>query len=290
VSGPIPDAAAGRLVVPGQLGASIVLVRHGESTYVAEGRFQGRQDAQLSTLGQRQAALVARRLADRDSGTPLPIPLGPPIGVWHSPLSRAADTARAIAAAQPGAPPLHADEHFTEIAQGEWEGIPASEVRERWPEQLAAWRRDPTRHHAPGGEPVLEAAARVRHGLATLLDALSGAADPARPAGEAASSDHLRLSPVPGYPSARTSSDEPPEPWAVLVAHDGIFRLALMSLLDVPYERFWSFPFNLAAISVVALNVGVATLRAHNLSEHLAPLAEEERAAAEARGDRRGAL
>jgi broad specificity phosphatase PhoE len=74
------------------------------------------------------------------------------------------------------------------------------------------------------------------------------------------------------------------------VAHDGIFRLLLLALLDVPVERFWSFPFNLCAISVVAVSNRVATLRAHNLSEHLAPLADEERAAAEARGDRRGAL
>ena len=76
----------------------------------------------------------------------------------------------------------------------------------------------------------------------------------------------------------------------MLVAHDGIFRLALMLLLDVPLERFWSFPFNLCAITVVALHEGVPALRAHNLSEHLAPIAIEARAAAEARGDRRGAL
>jgi len=280
-----------RLAIPAELTASLVMVRLGESTYVAEGRFQGRQDAPLSTLGRRQAGLVAERLAQRDLGTALPIPLGPPAGVWHSPLSRAADTARAIAAAQPALPPLIAAPRFTEIAQGAWEGVPAAEVRGRWPDELAAWRRDPTRHHAPGGEAVLEAAGRVRLGLAELLSALSSAAGSAAPASDAATvSASLRHDPVPGYPSAAPREGRPPEPWAVLVAHDGIFRLALMSLLEVPYERFWSFPFNLAAISVVALNLGIATLRAHNLSEHLAPLAEEERAAAEARGDRRGAL
>ena len=94
---------------------------------------------------------------------------------------------------------------------------------------------------------------------------------------------------MPGYSSPGVA-DGPPEPWALLVAHDGIFRLALMSLLDVPLERFWSFPFSLCAISVLALREGVASLRAHNLSEHLAALADEARAAAEARGDRRGAL
>ena len=69
-----------------------------------------------------------------------------------------------------------------------------------------------------------------------------------------------------------------------------MFRLALLSLLDVGYEHFWSVPFNLCAITVVDIHDGIATLRAHNLSEHLAPLADEARAAQEARGERRGAL
>ena len=97
----------------------------------------------------------------------------------------------------------------------------------------------------------------------------------------------LERDPVPGYQSAASAAQTP---WAVLVAHDGVFRLALLSLLDVPYERFWSVPFNLCAVTVVDVNDDVATLRAHNLSEHLAPLAEEARAAQEARGERGGAL
>jgi broad specificity phosphatase PhoE len=284
--------------------ATLVFVRHGESTYVAEGRFQGRLDPPLSALGERQAALVAERLARRNEGTPLPIPAGPPIGVWHSPLRRAADTARALARAQPAAVPLHLSDELTEIAQGAWEGVPAAEVRARWPAELAAWRQSPTTDHAPGGEPVLQAAARVRGGLLGIVSALAAAvtdrqpapmaapSGPATPesADAAAAAASLRFEPVPGYPSLAAADGAPLDPWAVVVAHDGIFRLALMTLLDVPYERFWSFPFNLAAVTVVALNDGVATLRAHNLSEHLAPLAEQERAAAEARGDRRGAL
>lgn len=267
------------LAAAGQL--TLVLVRHGESTYVAEGRFQGRQDVPLSTLGERQADLVAARLAARGEGTPLPIPAGQPRAVWHSPLQRAAATAARIAAAQPQAVHVAAIDELTEIAQGEWEGMPAAEVRARWPAELAAWRDSPTQNNAPGGERVLDAAARVRAGLARII-AASGESD------GAPHSAAQRDDPVPGYPT--TAASGPPPPWAVVVAHDGIFRLALMSLLEVPYERFWSFPFNLCAITVVALNDGAATLRAHNLSEHLAPLGTEERAAAEARGDRRGAL
>ena len=256
--------------------ATLALVRHGESTYVAEGRFQGRHDPPLTDLGERQARLVALRLADRDAGTPLPLPLGPPVGVWHSPLGRAAQTARAIAAAQPADVPLHATAAFTEIAQGEWEGQLLAEVKARWSRELEAWRRQPTKSQAPGGESLKAAAARIRRGLDDVLAGIG-----------VQSGSILDRDPVPGYGNARATT---PAPWAVLVAHDGVFRLALLSLLDVPYERFWSVPFNLCAITVVDIHDGSATLRAHNLSEHLAPLAIETRAAQEARGERRGAL
>lgn len=259
--------------------ASLVLVRHGESTWIAEGRFQGRQDPPLSPLGKRQAQLVAARLAQRDQQAPLPIPAGAPVGIWHSPLDRAAMTARAIADAQPDPVPLNATELLTEIAQGDWEGLPHTEVRTRWAAELAAWRHSPTTSHAPGGESLVEATARVRTALDGVLAAIGSDAVPTS----------REYDPVPGYPSTVGGSTAA-DPWAVLVAHDGIFRLVLMTLLDVPIERFWSFPFNLCAITVVALHEGVPALRAHNLADHLAPLAAEARAVAEARGDRRGAL
>lgn len=266
--------------VAGALDATLVLVRHGESTWIAEGRFQGRQDPPLSPLGERQAGLVAARLAQRDEHTPLPIPAGGPIGIWHSPLGRAAQTARAIAEAQPTQVPLIPADGLTEIAQGDWEGRPPAEVRTRWAAELSAWRRTPAASHAPGGESLAEAAERVAGSLAGVFASLD------RPGG---ASIQTGRDPVPGYATAAgaTPSDDP---WAVLVAHDGIFRIVLLTLLDLPIERFWSFPFNLCAITVVVTHEGVAALRAHNLTEHLAPLAAEARAAAEARGDRRGAL
>lgn len=275
--------------LPGALDATIVLIRHGESTFIAEGRFQGQADAPLSALGERQARLVAARLAQRDAQTPLPIPTGAPLGVWHSPLSRAARTAAAISDAQPAPVPLVATHGLIEIGQGEWEGQPNTIVRTRWADELSAWRRTPTTHHAPGGESIHEAAERASGALTALLDEISANAGSSDTGAAEADASPARRDPVPGYPTASGASPSK-DPWAVLVAHDGIFRVVLMTLLDMSYERFWSFPFNLCGITVVYIHDGVAALRAHNLSEHLAPLAEEARAAAEARGDRRGAL
>jgi probable phosphoglycerate mutase len=286
--------------LPPDLVATLVLVRHGESTFVAEGRFQGRQDAPLSELGIRQANLVAKRLAHRNERTPLPIPEGPPDVIWHSPLRRAAETARLIREEQPGSAKLMAEERLTEIAQGEWEGELLTDVRTRWASELAAWRKTPAQNHAPGGESLLEAGDRVDTGLKRIVASLPRLT----PTG-------YIYDPVPGYvPSPSESGLGEPiavrmegtqtsgrmpgkggvEPWAVVVAHDGVFRLTLMRLLGISIERFWSLPFVLTGITVVTLHEGVAALRAHNLSDHLEPLAVEERAAQESRGERRGAL
>jgi broad specificity phosphatase PhoE len=226
--------------------------------------------------------------------------MGQPTRIWHSPLRRAAETARHIGDAQPYDMEFEPVEQFTEIAQGEWEGQLLADVRARWPQELAAWRRTPARSYAPGGESLPQAAARVRSGLEHVVHSLPRLT----PVGYV-------YDPVPGYinPPSDASVGEPiairvegahveraipaeagAEPWAIIVAHDGVFRLVLATLLGISIERFWSLPFVLTGITVVTLHEGVAALRAHNLSDHMEPLAIEERAAQESRGERRGAL
>jgi len=241
-----------------------VLVRHGESTWVAEGRFQGRGDPPLSPLGRRQAASVAARIAARSAEQSPPLPAGSPLVIWHSPLQRAAATARAIASAQDIAPPLRPSVGLAEIDQGEWQGLTHHEVRARWAPTLGAWRADPTAAQAPGGERLVDAQHRVREALSGILAEMQPLTPPhANPAEPAADDSY----------------------WAILVAHDGTLRLALMTLLGLPIERFWSFPFALCGISVVEIDGGRAVLRAHNLVDHLATLA-----LAAGRPDRGGAL
>ena len=88
-----------------------------------------------------------------------------------------------------------------------------------------------------------------------------------------------------GYPAGHGSDT----PWALLVGHDGIFKVALLALLDLPLERFWTFPWALTGISVVEIVSGRAVLRAHNLTDHLGPLQADQAAsstgAAEARSE-----
>ncbi len=277
------DISAGSTdpLVPAGLNATIVLLRHGESAWVAEGRFQGQGDPDLSPEGGRQAALAATRLAHPHVVPALPIPAGPPLEIRHSPLLRTATTAAAVAAAMAtpeamGAQvPLIPDRAFMEIGQGEWEGRHTSEIETRWADILAGWRRDPLTTWAPGGESLPDVDSRVRGSLAAVLAHLG--------AGTTGTSVHG--SQVLGY-------DAPPsaEPWTLLVGHDGVFKITLLALLDLPLARFWSFPFALCGISIVEIRAGRARLRAHNLTEHLASLETERRRELDEARSRSGAL
>ena len=165
-----------RPLAPAVLHGAVVLLRHGESTWIAEGRFQGQADPPLSAAGRHQAELAARRLADPHRPPALPIPLGPPGEIVHSPLSRTAETASLVAAAIPneGRPiPVRPEPGFLEIGQGEWEGLPIAEIERRWSEVLAGWRRDPLTSWAPGGESIPEVDRRVRAALRGVLDRMA---------------------------------------------------------------------------------------------------------------------
>jgi probable phosphoglycerate mutase len=253
VGSPIPDG----------LDATLVLVRHGESTYLADGRFQGQADPPLTAIGRRQAALVAARLAAPHHPPALAVPTGPPVELVHSPLGRTTETAVAIEAALAGkgaSTPRRADPGFLELHQGAWQGLHRTEIAELYGAELAAWRRAPLEAWAPGGESLPAVAARIRPALATLLAPLAEGR---------ARGTHDRPQ-VAGY------LDRPPDhPWSIVVAHDGVFKIALLTLFGLPLERFWMWSMDLCGITIVELRAGRAVLRAHDLTAHLVGLEDE---------------
>jgi probable phosphoglycerate mutase len=108
---------------------TIVFVRHGRTEWNASERLQGHADVPLDEVGQWQAARGAQSLFRRHQADL----------VVASDLVRAAATARAYADAA-GAP-LVLDRRLRERGFGEWEGATREELRERWPDGYAAWRR-----------------------------------------------------------------------------------------------------------------------------------------------------
>jgi phosphoserine phosphatase len=118
----------------------LILVRHGESEWNRSGRYQGQEDAPLSELGLRQADALGNRLQHERIDA-----------IYASPLQRARLTGEAIARFHPTVPFME-DRALLEIHHGEWQGLLAEEVRERYPELLEEWRTYPTRCQMPGGE------------------------------------------------------------------------------------------------------------------------------------------
>lgn len=270
-------------LIPAGLDATLVLVRHGESRYIVERRFQGQADSPLTERGLRQASLVADRLAAPHARPALPIPVGPPLEIAHSPLQRAAQTAAAIDDAMgragllsaDGPSALRPDDGLKEIAQGAWEGLHRDEIAARYADILAVWRRRPTEGWAPGGESLADVAARARPALGRMLATLASAGVPG-------TRDRDQ---VPGYGEAAAT-----HPWSVVVAHDGVFKVALLTLFDLPLDRFWMWSMDLCACSIIEFRAGQPVLRAHNLSAHLASLLDEATVEAETARARGGAL
>ncbi len=126
----------------------LLLVRHGETDWNAEGRYQGQSDVPLSAIGQQQAMALARRLAREEIHA-----------LYASDLQRAWQTAEVIAA--PHGLPVRPEPRLREIDFGAWEGLTFDEIRQRHPQALAAWEADPLGVAPPGGESLAQVVARV---------------------------------------------------------------------------------------------------------------------------------
>ena len=171
----------------------ILLARHGEMPWNAEGRYQGQIDIPLSPVGEGQANALGQRLKDVRIDRAV-----------ASPLSRAQLTAR-LALGDARADMLQTDADLQEIAHGEWEGLLASEIQQKDPARLLAWREEPENVLMPGGESLRQVLDRSWRGLARATEGL----------GE---DDTL-----------------------LVVAHDAVNRVLLCRILGLPIARLWTF-------------------------------------------------
>lgn len=132
------------------------LIRHAESTWNAEDRWQGQADPPLSAAGRRQAAVVAARLA--------PVAFD---AVVSSDLSRAVETAAPIAAGR--GLDLATDVGLRELHVGTWAGLTSSQIEERFPDEWRAYRAGEDIPRG-GGESLAAMHARVVAAFEALLD------------------------------------------------------------------------------------------------------------------------
>jgi broad specificity phosphatase PhoE len=135
----------------------MLIVRHGESEWNREGRWQGWEDIPLTPAGEAQAR--ARGAELHDAGHRF-------AAVYTSDLVRAARTADLLAEAL-GLPAAIADPDLRERFGGEWQGRNREEMRREWPEELAAWGRGELLA-PPGGETDAVVLGRVRSALGRI--------------------------------------------------------------------------------------------------------------------------
>jgi broad specificity phosphatase PhoE len=142
---------------------TVTLVRHGQTERSKIKAYSGRLDVALTAEGREQARRCAARLASD----------GTIDAIFCSPLVRARDTARAIAAAT-GAP-LTVDERLTEIDYAPFEGLDRAGASARFGQAFEDWRDDPFGAPVDGMETLAQALERARPATA---DALAGAEHP----------------------------------------------------------------------------------------------------------------
>jgi broad specificity phosphatase PhoE len=123
---------------------TLLLVRHGETDWNRDGRYQGWADPPLNETGREQARLLAEQLRA--------IPFD---AAYSSDLRRAHETAELVAA--PHGVPVVVDPGLREIDVGSWSGLTRAEVLERFPDFT---RPDGESREAHGAR-VLAAAERI---------------------------------------------------------------------------------------------------------------------------------
>ena len=124
-------------------GPRLLLVRHGETNWNREGRFQGQIDIPLNDRGYAQAEAAAQFLKNVELDR-----------AYTSSMARPRQTAEAILKAQAKAVPLTSCGGLVEIAHGEWEGCLEAEIQAGWPDLLAAWQSHPHTVEMPSGETI----------------------------------------------------------------------------------------------------------------------------------------
>lgn len=126
----------------------LLLIRHGETDWNVEGRYQGQEDPPLNRRGRDQARL----LADALSGEPLHV-------LYGSPLKRARETAQIVQ--DKLTIPLYDEPRLMEIHLGDWGSRLATEIAVRDSELFLLWETDPWSVTPPGGESLFQVRERV---------------------------------------------------------------------------------------------------------------------------------
>ena len=146
---------------------TIYYIRHGETAWNAEGRFQGSRDIPLNDLGRTQAVAAGGILADllvRDGREASSMPF------VASPLGRARLTMELMRGTLKLPPDQYAvDDRLREIGYGHWEGLTLPEMKRHDAATFASRDQDKWGTAAPAGESYASVTLRMREWFDSLL-------------------------------------------------------------------------------------------------------------------------
>jgi probable phosphoglycerate mutase len=125
---------------PGHNGPRFLLVRHGETDWNRQGKFQGQIDVPLNETGKQQSQKAGEFLASVQIDSAI-----------TSPMLRPKETAELILRDRPHIQ-LQLQPDFSEISHGLWEGKLEAEIDRMYPGELERWRTTPELVQMPEGE------------------------------------------------------------------------------------------------------------------------------------------
>jgi probable phosphoglycerate mutase len=196
----------------------IILARHGETEWNVKDIFRGLADIALSNNGLKQAEKLARYLSSRKIEA-----------VYSSPLQRARQTAELIARhhrldvlVTPG---------LIDVNYGEWQGLLATQVQEKYPELYTLWSNQPQRVRIPGGDRLSQVRRRSRAVVAEVINKYSGT--------------------------------------VVLVSHRAVNQVLICALLGVSTSHFWNVKLDVAGTTTFTYENDRFVLVEHNNTSYL---------------------
>ncbi|MCC7119510.1 MAG: alpha-ribazole phosphatase [Anaerolineales bacterium] len=197
----------------------LLLARHGQTDWNIAGRYQGQSDIPLNPTGSQQAGRLAKRLSSETIHA-----------VYSSDLSRAKDTAQAIANFHPLT--IQTDSRWRELSFGAWEGLNYQQMSAHSPEVFEKWMLDPQHISTPNGETLSELSRRV---ISAFDEIKSKHADQT----------------------------------VLVISHSGALQALLATLLGVDLNRYWQFKLAQASLSELQVYEDSVVLNLLNAVSHL---------------------
>ena len=125
---------------PNHRGVRLLLVRHGETDWNQQSRYQGQVDISLNENGKLQSEKISGFLKDISIDK-----------AFSSSLLRAKETAEIILRHHQKVE-LELNDGFKEIIHGAWEGKLETDIEREFPGELQRWRETPAQVQMPDGE------------------------------------------------------------------------------------------------------------------------------------------